>query len=223
MPPETQSQNPPARSMSRRGHYIAAGWLIAVAGAGIAAFTAVESEAIPDYFFAWRETYPDSTLPAQLSSLGLSQCFVCHHPNSFSDPGTCYRLDIRTRLQAGDTIEQALAAVEQLDSDNDGATNIQEILFARSDTPGQIGYHPGLAGPTGNDPCWKPTQIVTNRNESPCLADYNADGTADFFDYLDFVAAFSDSTPAADFNRDRTVDFFDYLDFVSAFSAGCPV
>jgi serine protease AprX len=54
-----------------------------------------------------------------------------------------------------------------------------------------------------------------------CLADYNGDGVADFFDYLDFVAAFSASSRAADFNGDATIDFFDYLDFVAAFSSGC--
>ncbi len=55
----------------------------------------------------------------------------------------------------------------------------------------------------------------------PCLPDFNSDGTVDFFDYLDFVDAFSSNLPAADFNGDSTIDFFDYLDFVDAFSTGC--
>jgi hypothetical protein len=55
----------------------------------------------------------------------------------------------------------------------------------------------------------------------PCPADFNLDGTADFFDYLDFVSAWSAELPAGDFNRDGAIDFFDYLDFVAAFSAGC--
>lgn len=54
-----------------------------------------------------------------------------------------------------------------------------------------------------------------------CAADFNADTVVDFFDYLDFVAAFSANEPAADFNADTVIDFFDYLDFVAAFSAGC--
>ena len=54
-----------------------------------------------------------------------------------------------------------------------------------------------------------------------CRADFNNDGTLDFFDYLDFVDAFSSNSPAADFNNDSIVDFFDYLDFVDAFSTGC--
>ena len=54
-----------------------------------------------------------------------------------------------------------------------------------------------------------------------CPADFNRDGTVDFFDYLDFVSAFADEDPTADFNGDAIVDFFDYLDFAQAFGAGC--
>lgn len=54
-----------------------------------------------------------------------------------------------------------------------------------------------------------------------CPADFNHDGIVDFFDYLDFVDAFSAELPEADFNFDSVIDFFDYLDFVDAFSAGC--
>ena len=54
-----------------------------------------------------------------------------------------------------------------------------------------------------------------------CPADFNNDGVVDFFDYLDFVDAFSNNQPSADFNSDSIIDFFDYLDFVDAFSAGC--
>ncbi|MBU6412300.1 MAG: hypothetical protein KGS45_02405 [Planctomycetes bacterium] len=54
-----------------------------------------------------------------------------------------------------------------------------------------------------------------------CAADFNADTTLDFFDYLDFVDVFAASASNADFNADTVVDFFDYLDFVAAFAAGC--
>jgi hypothetical protein len=56
---------------------------------------------------------------------------------------------------------------------------------------------------------------------APCAADFNRDGVADFFDYLDFVAAFAQGEAASDFNRDGALDFFDYLDFVSVFATGC--
>jgi hypothetical protein len=55
----------------------------------------------------------------------------------------------------------------------------------------------------------------------PCAADFNRDGSVDFFDYLDFVDAFSSGSVSADFNSDGSIDFFDYLDFVDAFSQGC--
>ncbi len=54
-----------------------------------------------------------------------------------------------------------------------------------------------------------------------CAADFNSDSSVDFFDYLDFVAAFSSGDWSADFNADWSIDFFDYLDFVAAFSSGC--
>ena len=60
-----------------------------------------------------------------------------------------------------------------------------------------------------------------DKDVQPCLADFNADGNVDFFDYLDFVDAFSSNLMTADFNGDTTIDFFDYLDFVDAFSIGC--
>jgi hypothetical protein len=57
--------------------------------------------------------------------------------------------------------------------------------------------------------------------DSACPADFNNDGQVDFFDYLDFAAAFDVGDPSADFNGDAQVDFFDYLDFAGAMDAGC--
>jgi hypothetical protein len=50
-----------------------------------------------------------------------------------------------------------------------------------------------------------------------CAADFDGNGQVDFFDYLDFGAAFAADDPSADFNHDSQIDFFDYLDFVMAF------
>ncbi|MEK6702524.1 MAG: YCF48-related protein [Planctomycetota bacterium] len=59
----------------------------------------------------------------------------------------------------------------------------------------------------------------------PCAADFDADGTLDFFDYDAFVNCFEGLVcppgKTADFDADGTVDFFDYDDFVAAFEAGC--
>ena len=68
-------------------------------------------------------------------------------------------------------------------------------------------------------PCGSVTS--TSATLSICAADFNCDSTVDFFDYLDFVDAFSSGHSSADFNGDSVIDFFDYLDFVDAFSIGC--
>jgi hypothetical protein len=54
-----------------------------------------------------------------------------------------------------------------------------------------------------------------------CGADFNCDEFVDFFDYLDFVDAYTGGLPGGDFNGDDFIDFFDYLDFTDAFTAGC--
>jgi hypothetical protein len=54
-----------------------------------------------------------------------------------------------------------------------------------------------------------------------CPSDFNADNVVDFFDYLDFVQAFSGNAAESDFNADGVIDFFDYLDFVAAFNTPC--
>ncbi|MBU6413941.1 MAG: matrixin family metalloprotease [Planctomycetes bacterium] len=68
---------------------------------------------------------------------------------------------------------------------------------------------------------WTGTGTLSLSFAPECTADFNGDTSIDFFDYLDFVAAFSANETAADFNGDTSIDFFDYLDFVAAFSAGC--
>ena len=54
-----------------------------------------------------------------------------------------------------------------------------------------------------------------------CLADFNGDGTSDFFDVQAFLQAFAALDPAADLNGDGLFDFFDVQAFLQAFSAGC--
>jgi hypothetical protein len=72
--------------------------------------------------------------------------------------------------------------------------------------------------PAGFRVQYTPASVVLQYS---CPGDFNRDLTVDFFDYLDFVAAFDAEAPRADFNGDGTTDFFDYLDFVGAFDAGC--
>ncbi len=86
-----------------------------------------------------------------------------------------------------------------------------QVLPGLSFSSGELGMDPSFANASGQ----QFAQFTF------CAADFNADGSIDFFDYLDFVAAFSDNAAGADLNRDGVVDFFDYLDFVAAFSLGC--
>jgi subtilisin family serine protease len=63
--------------------------------------------------------------------------------------------------------------------------------------------------------------LVLTGDVAHCIADFNASGTIDFFDYLDFITAFDADNDQADINRDGIVDFFDYLNYVSAYEQGC--
>ncbi len=111
---------------------------------------------------------------------------------------------------------------------------------------GAVGVHSGTGGPywlIGNGTAW-PTEgaafngqidevaiycgalspgYVNNHYIAgrPCPADINLDHIVDFFDYLDFVSAFSQNSPDADFNSDGIIDFFDYLDYLAAFTSPC--
>ncbi len=54
-----------------------------------------------------------------------------------------------------------------------------------------------------------------------CPADWNADGSLDFFDVQGFLAALSAQSPGADLNSDGQFNFFDVQAFLGAFAAGC--
>ena len=66
----------------------------------------------------------------------------------------------------------------------------------------------GVSGPTG------------------CPADFDGDGTVDFFDYDAYVNCFEGIVcppgKDADFDGDGSADFFDYDAFVVAFETPCP-
>lgn len=72
------------------------------------------------------------------------------------------------------------------------------------------------------DGTWDAVTLVIDEGTNDCPADLTGDGTLDFFDISDFLAAFASSDPAADFNDDGSIDFFDVSDYLQAFNAGCP-
>ncbi len=72
--------------------------------------------------------------------------------------------------------------------------------------------------------------IMTNEgsmylfNGNPCVcypADFNCDGSLDFFDFDAFIAAFNAQDPSADLFADGMFNFFDIDQFVSAYNRGC--
>ncbi|MEK6702912.1 MAG: ice-binding family protein [Planctomycetota bacterium] len=63
--------------------------------------------------------------------------------------------------------------------------------------------------------------LDSNPVNAICSADFDRDGTVDFFDYDAFVVAFEAGNPRSDFDGDGSSDFFDYDLFVQAFEHGC--
>jgi hypothetical protein len=147
------------------------GGFAALVGALVMAPT--PAAANPDYLAALEARYPTSTLPDDMLAIAGSKCYVCHNSFVFFGDWNCYRKDLIGRLAAGRTIQEALADIENWDSDGDGTDNRSEVLLARE--PGVVGYNPGLVGPIGRDPCLTETVDgvpgstlgVTGRNETP--------------------------------------------------------
>ena len=130
-------------------------------------------------------------------------------------------------MRNGLTINQALAAVETLDSDGDGIPNLEEILRPRTDLPGEIGYHAGLVGTRGFDPLLSLTEPVSDQPETPlpaCAGDANNDRVVNFADLSLVLAAFGLNRPGlpADVNRDDRVNFQDLSIVLSRFGTSCP-
>ncbi|MHA7813375.1 MAG: GC-type dockerin domain-anchored protein [Phycisphaerales bacterium] len=63
---------------------------------------------------------------------------------------------------------------------------------------------------------------VVAPTSGPCRADFNADGTLDFFDVSLWLQAYQDEDYNADFVSNGVFDFFDVSAFLQEFNAGCP-
>jgi hypothetical protein len=64
-------------------------------------------------------------------------------------------------------------------------------------------------------------QVATEPIEL-CDADLNCDGTLNFFDVSEFIAAYTAMDPRADFTGDGKYNFFDVSAYIAQYSAGCP-
>lgn len=57
--------------------------------------------------------------------------------------------------------------------------------------------------------------------EPPCAIDYTEEGLVDFCDYLEFLGAYDQASPAADLTGDGVVDSADYTRFLQLYELGC--
>jgi hypothetical protein len=188
------------------------------------ALWAGSAQAFPLYLEAFELRYPSSTLTARMQTQTGSKCSTCHIPQGTFFNGNCYRLALKTNLQQGKTIEQALLAVEPLDSDGDGVPNIIEILRPRVGPGNQVGYSPGLIGPEGKDQCVGGPigeLPISKQNESPCLADADLNGTLDIDDFIAFQTLFALADESADLNFDSVLNINDFIEFQTLFALGC--
>ena len=126
------------------------------------------AHAVPTYLTFFELKYPTSTLSVRMANEAGSACFICHHlATPGPDGANCYRADILAALQTM-TIQEALDAVDGVDSDGDGTPNGEEITAVRTDLPGEVGFAPGLVGPMGTDPCAPdPNEVVSGQLETP--------------------------------------------------------
>lgn len=190
---------------------------------------AAAAHAHSSYGGAWSSIYPASTLRSRMGTTLGSSCYACHAPPNTSAVGTCYKDALKARLDAGRTIAQAIQDVDPLDSDGDGVSNHDEILAARADALGGVGYHPGLVGATGTDPCGSnSTAAITGVLETPpsppvCTGDINNDGQRNTVDLTLLLSNFGNVGPnlVGDLNTDGTVNTQDLVTFLSTFGQAC--
>ena len=134
--------------------------------------------------------------------------------SDWTKPGPDYFVRVFTR--AGELVEEISVDSPGSHFDVDGVRRAALAPGGKLFFAGRQGGLTPINGTTGTVGL-----IQLSVPGSACPADFNVDGTLDFFDYLDFVEAFASLSIAADFNADAVIDFFDYLDFVQAFAAGC--
>jgi len=185
---------------------------------------AASTQAFPAYLEAFETKYPTSTLTDRMLAQTGSKCSLCHLPQGTFLDGNCYRLALKFQLQQGKIIEDALVAVEPLDSDSDGVPNLVEILRPRVGPGNEVGYSPGLSGPEGKDSCVGGPigqQPISKQNESPCLADADLCGALDIDDFIAFQTFFVLNDPRADLTFDGVLDINDYIEFQTRFALGC--
>ena len=87
---------------------------------------------------------------------------------------------------------------------------------------GGAGLIATIAGPAVEETNLEGLFISHESSEQCSVADFNADGSLNFFDVSAFLSAFSAQDPSADLTGNGTFNFFDISEFLTLFAAGCP-
>ena len=77
-----------------------------------------------------------------------------------------------------------------------------------------------FGGMKRNDAWDRETSV--ERSNAFCAPDLNSDAQIDFFDVTIFLGWFTTMDLRADWNGDGILNFFDTVDFIAAFGAACP-
>ncbi|MEK6700871.1 MAG: hypothetical protein AABZ53_01285 [Planctomycetota bacterium] len=141
-------------------------------------------------------------------------------------PEALYAGPVSDFVAGGHTL---LKVGDQIDINNDGVCDHQIVTFSASNAtaPGLDLADDGMVWcRVTMSPCDGGAAISAIIGvRDICPADFDGDGTPDFFDYDAFVVCFEGGAcptgQSADFDGDGTVDFFDYDAFVQAFELGC--
>lgn len=107
--------------------------IIAALLATVLAFYSASAYARPTYGAPWASTYPASSSLSNVTAGAVSNCQLCHSGATGFQPWNAYGWSIRQQMKPNNelipvvSLAVALSAVEGLDSDGDGATNLAEI------------------------------------------------------------------------------------------------
>ena len=67
----------------------------------------------------------------------------------------------------------------------------------------------------------EPDATPSPRGSTPCVVDWNADGSVNVLDVVAFITAWNAAGPGADFNTDGGINVLDVVAFISAWNSGC--
>lgn len=123
---------------------------------------------------------------------------------------------------------------DQLVVDNDGLHGMRSASGAVALYSGmhelRVEYFEAI-GPAGlilrhamqpGKPVLTPSGVLFHETGLVCVADFNRDGSVDFFDLQAFLSAFASQDPSADLLPDGSLNFFDVQLYLNAFVVGCP-